>query len=144
MFLFIFRPEKQARFLVAKDTKSNKGKSVDPKSPDKISKPNQITSNQVKKIDSSLKLNNVNTTICDSATLSSGKVTQELISYQPSKKPTNTDLNCKVDSTNIDIEKNPVEISKQFNILNNGQFNYKINDNTTLIKDTIPNRYFFI
>lgn len=107
-------------------------------------KPNPVKSNQLKKNDSSMKPNNVNatvnTTISASSTSSSGRVSQELINHQPTKKPTTTDLNFKVDSTNIDIEKNPVGVVKQFNILNNGQFNYKPNNNTTLMKETAPNR----
>lgn len=171
IFLLIFRPEKQPKFSIVKATKSLKEKPVDLKLSNNIFKLNHTTSNQVKKIDSSLKLNNVNATPCAASTSSSGKVSQELTNPQPSKKstnteglskkptntegpskkptnieepskkPTNTDLNCKIDSTTIDVEKNPIDNLKQFFILNNSQFNYEINDSTTLINNTtIPNR----
>lgn len=111
---------------------------------EKISKLNKITSNQLKKNDSPIKLNNVNatvnTTTCASSMSSSGRVYQELTNNQPTKTSAiTTDLNFKVDSTNIEVEKNSVGVLKQFNILNNGQFNFKPND-TTLVKDTVPNR----
>lgn len=130
-----FRPVKLPKLSITKLPKSHKEKTVNSKLTDKSSKLNHNKNNIIKKTDSSSKLPNINAVSSSLPTSSSGnRIPQE--STQPlTKYSTNTDLNCKADSTNIDIEKtqNTSKDFLQFVVEGQLKYNYLINS-----KDTDP------
>lgn len=102
---FFFRPVKLPRLSISKTPKILKEKKDVLKSPEKVSESNLIKNNKSKKEyipQTAVKIPSI--TSATTSSVAAHRVPLESTSPRPTKQSSNVDLNCKVDSTNVDVE----------------------------------------
>lgn len=116
LFMIIFRPQKFPKLSVTEMSNKPKEKTV-PKCFDKVSEFNLAKNNQVKKIDVLQKSTKTNaTTSISTSNLINRVVPSEFTSPKHKRPPNNVDLISKVDSTNLDDEKDTDGLSNSFQL----------------------------